>query len=216
MGFLAKAAVWSVFLLLILQNLGVQITALLAGVSVGGIAVALAVQNVLGDLFSSLSIVLDKPFVVGDFIIVGDSMGTVEHVGLKSTRVRSLSGEQLVFANSDLLTSRIRNFKRMQERRAVFTFGVTYDTPPEKLEIIPDTVRRLIEEEEQTRFDRCHFKGFGDFALTFETVFYILVPDYNVYMDIQQSINLKLSRFFAETGIEFAFPTQTIHLQKES
>ena len=214
LGFVAKAGLWAVFLLLILQNLGVEITALLAGVGVGGIAVALAVQNVLGDLLSSLSIILDKPFVVGDFIIVGDFMGTVEHVGLKSTRIRSLSGEQLVFANSDLLSSRIRNYKRMQERRAVFSFGVTYDTPPEKLEAIPPMVEKTVEEQDMTRFDRCHFKQFGDFSLGFETVYYMAVPDYNVYMDAQQAINLKLCRLFKEHDIEFAFPTQTLHLQK--
>jgi small-conductance mechanosensitive channel len=215
-GFVAKTVVWAVFLLLILQNLGVEITALLAGVSVGGIAVALAVQNVLGDLFSSLSIVLDKPFEVGDFIIVGDFMGAVENVGLKSTRVRSLSGEQLVFSNSDLLSSRIRNYKRMQERRAVFKFGVTYDTPPDMLERIPTMVRETVEEQELTRFDRSHFQGFGDFALNFETVYYLTVPDYNAFMDVQQAINLELCRLFDEQGIEFAFPTQTIHLHNGS
>jgi small-conductance mechanosensitive channel len=216
LGFVAKAVVWTVFLLLVLQNLGVEITAILAGVSVGGIAVALAVQNVLGDLFGSLSIILDKPFVIGDFIVIGEYSGTVEHVGLKSTRVRSLSGEQLVFSNSDLLSSRIRNYKRMQERRAVFTLGLTYDTPADKLEAIPEMVRNVVEKHERTRFDRCHFKSFGDFALNIETVFFMTVPDYDVYMEVQQAINLDLYRLFAEEGIEFAFPTQTLHVQKET
>jgi len=216
LGFVAKAGVWAIFLLLILQNLGVEITALLAGVSVGGIAVALAVQNVLGDLLSSLSIVLDKPFVIGDFIIVGDFMGTVEHVGLKSTRIRSLSGEQLVFANSDLLSSRIRNYKRMQERRAVFSLGVTYGTSAEKLEAIPGMVKEAVEKQELTRFDRSHFSRFGDFALNIETVYYLTVPDYNSYMDVQQAINLDLCRRFEAEGIEFAYPTQTIYLEKSS
>jgi small-conductance mechanosensitive channel len=216
LGFLVKVGIWAVFSLFILQNLGVEITPLLAGVSVGGIAVALAVQNVLGDLLGSLSIILDKPFVIGDFIVVGEYSGTVEHVGLKSTHIRSVSGEQLVFSNSDLLSSRIRNYKRMQERRAVFSLGVTYDTPPEKLKLIPELVREVVEKQSQTRFDRCHFKSFGDFSLEIETVFYLTVPDYDVFMDVQQAINLDLYALFAEQGIEFAFPTQTLHVQKEA
>ena len=216
LGFVTKAVVWAFFLLLILQNLGVEITALLAGVSVGGIAVALAVQNVLGDLLSSLSIVLDKPFVIGDFIVIGEFSGTVEHVGLKSTHVRSISGEQLVFSNSDLLNSRIRNYKRMQERRALFNLGVTYDTPPEKLERIPEMVKEVVETQGQTRFDRCHFKSFGDFSLNIETVYYMTVPDFATYMDVQQAINFELYRRFAEEGIEFAYPTQTLHIEREA
>jgi small-conductance mechanosensitive channel len=215
LGFVAKAVVWAIFVLLILQNLGVEITAILAGVSVGGIAVALAVQNVLGDLFGSLSIILDKPFVIGDFIVVGEFSGTVEHVGLKSTHIRSVSGEQLVFSNSDLLGSRIRNYKRMQERRVVFTVGVTYDTPPEALEAIPGMVRGIVEAQDRTRFDRCHFKAFNDSSLDIETVFFMTVPDYDAYMDVQQAINLELFRRFAAEGIEFAFPTQTIFVEKD-
>ncbi len=176
-------------LLLALDNLGVDVTALVAGLGVGGIAVALAVQSILGDLFASLSIVLDKPFVIGDFIIVGDLLGTVENVGIKTTRVRSLSGEQLIFSNADLLNSRIRNYGRMYERRVVFTVGVTYDTPRHKLE---------------------------DFSLDFETVYYVQDPAYNLYMDIQQAINLELYQRFADEGIEFAYPTQTLFLAKET
>ena len=216
LGFVAKAVVWAIFVLLILQNLGVEITAILAGVSVGGIAVALAVQNVLGDLLGSLSIILDKPFVIGDFIVVGEFSGTVEHVGLKSTHIRSVSGEQMVFSNSDLLGSRIRNYKRMHERRAVFTLGVTYDTAHEKLAAIPGMVKDVVEKQDQTRFDRCHFKSFGDFSLNIEAVFYMTVPEYDAYMDVQQAINLDLFRLFAEEGIEFAFPTQTLHVERES
>jgi small-conductance mechanosensitive channel len=201
--------------LLILQNLGVQITAILAGVSISGIAIALAVQNVLGDLLGSLSIILDKPFVIGDFIVVGEFSGTVEHVGLKSTHIRSVSGEQLVFSNSDLLSSRIRNYKRMQERRAVFTVGVTYDTPAETLEAIPDMIKSIVEGQEQTRFDRCHFKSFGASSLDIETVFHMTVPDYDAFMDAQQAINIELFRLFEREGIEFAFPTQTLKLQRE-
>ncbi len=216
LAILAKGVVWIIFLLLILQNLGVEVTPLVTGLGIGGIAVALAVQNVLGDLLASLSIVLDKPFVIGDFIIVDDYMGSVEHVGLKTTRIRSLSGEQLVFSNSDLLRSRIRNYKRMQERRALFSIGVTYDTGSEKLKRIPTIIREAVEAQPETRFDRAHFKGFGDSSLNFETVYFMLVPDYNTYMDRQQAINLHLYERFEDEGIEFAFPTRTVYVQGES
>jgi small-conductance mechanosensitive channel len=214
-AFLARVLVWAVVLLMALDNLGVDITALIAGLGIGGIAIALALQNVLGDLFSSLSIVIDKPFVVGDFIIVGDELGTVEKIGLKTTRVRSLSGEQLVFSNSDLLSSRIRNFKRMGERRVVFGFGVTYQTPREKLRRIPQIVKELIDAEELARFDRAHFKEFGDFSLNFEVVFHVLRPDFNTYMDIQQSVNLGISEALEEMGVEFAYPTQTLYVARD-
>src|SRR5690606_7585627 len=164
--------------------------------------------------FGSLSIVLDKPFVIGDFIVVDGLAGTVERIGLKTTRVRALSGEQLVFSNADLLGSRIHNYKRMQERRVVFSFGVTYDTPPEKVAAIPNMVREVIEARENTRFDRAHFQKFGDSDLTFEVVYYMLVADYNLYMDTQQAINLELLRRFAADGIEFAFPTRTLYVNQ--
>jgi small-conductance mechanosensitive channel len=185
---------------------------LVAGLGIGGIAVALALQNVLGDLFASLSIILDKPFVLGDFIIVGDLLGVVEKIGLKTTRVRSLSGEQLIFANSDLLSSRIRNFKRMQERRIAFGFGVLYQTKPEQLEAIPGMVKGIIEGQENARFDRAHFKGFGESAYDFEVVYFLNTPDYVAYMDCQQAINLGICRGLAERGVEFAYPTRTIYL----
>jgi len=216
LGFLSKLIVWSVVLLLVLDNLGVDITTLVAGLGIGGIALALAVQNILGDLFASLSIVLDKPFVIGDFIIVGDLLGTVEKIGLKTTRVRSLSGEQLVFSNNDLLQSRIRNYKRMFERRILFSFGVTYQTPHEKLAAIPAMIREIIEAQDQVRFDRAHFKEYGDFSLNFEIVYYVKNPDYNFYMDTQQAINLALYRRFQEEAIDFAYPTQTIHMNSET
>ncbi len=213
LSFGGKLVVWTLVLLLSLENLGVDITALIAGLGVGGIAVALAVQNVLGDLLGSVAIALDKPFEIGDFIIVGDLMGTVERIGLKTTRVRSLSGEQLVFSNSDLLGSRVRNFKRMKERRVVFSIGVTYQTPVEKVEAIPQILREAIEAREDVRFDRAHFKAYGDFALLFEAVYYVLKPDYNVYMDRQQAINLDIHRRFTRESIEFAYPTQTLFVQ---
>jgi small-conductance mechanosensitive channel len=212
-GFLAKIALWTVVLLIALENIGVDVTALIAGLGIAGVAVALALQNVLGDLFASISIVVDKPFLVGDFIVVGDTSGTVERIGLKTTRIRSLTGEQVILANSDLLGSRIRNYKRMRERRVAFTFRITYDTPPELLERIPQTVREIIEGVPNTRFDRVHFKEYGDFALIFEVVYYVLVPDYSVYMDIQQAINLELLRRFKEMGIRFAYPTQVVYIQ---
>ncbi|MGA9537034.1 MAG: mechanosensitive ion channel family protein, partial [Desulfobacterales bacterium] len=177
-----------------------------------GIAVALAVQNILSDLFASLSIVLDKPFVIDDFIIVDNYMGTVEHIGLKTTRLRSLSGEYLVFSNNDLLKSRIRNYTRMLERRVVFSIGVTYQTPLEKLKQVPATIRKIIESQEAVRFDRAHFQGYGDFALKFEVVYYVLNPDYNRYMDIQQSINLAIFESFEKEGIDFAYPTQQLYI----
>jgi small-conductance mechanosensitive channel len=213
-GFIAKLVLWSVVVLLALDNLGVEITTLVAGLGVGGIAVALAVQNILGDLLASLSIVLDKPFVIGDFVVVGDYLGSVEHVGLKTTRVRSLSGEQLVFSNNDLLKSRIRNYGRMYERRVVFGLGVTYGTPREKLKRIPEIIRSLIEGQENARFDRSHFKEYGDSALLFESVYYVKVPDYTAYMDIQQVINLGIHEAFEREGIEFAFPTRTVYVER--
>jgi small-conductance mechanosensitive channel len=212
LGFAARTLVWALTLLLVLDHLGFDITALVAGLGIGGVAVALAVQNILGDLFASLSIVLDKPFVLGDFIVVGELRGAVEHIGLKTTRVRSLDGELIVFSNADLLKSRIRNFKRMQERRVAFSVGVTYQTPLAKLERIPSVLREAVERRKQTRFDRAHFSAYGDFALQYEIVYYVLSPEFNVYMDIQQAINLEIYRRFAEEGIEFAYPTQTVFM----
>lgn len=212
--FFGRIVIWSLVALLILDNIGVNITTLIAGLGVGGIAVALALQTVLGDLFASLSIVLDKPFEVGDFLIVGDLMGTVEYVGLKTTRLRSLSGEQLVFSNSDLLNSRIRNYGRMYERRVVFKIGVTYQTPREKLIKIPVIIREAVERQDKTRFDRSHFFEYGDFSLNYESVYYVLGPDYNEYMDIQQAINLYVHEQFENEGIEFAYPTQTLYLNR--
>ena len=212
LGFIARVAVWALVSLMILDNLGFNITALVASLGIGGIAGALAVQNILGDIFASLSIALDKPFVIGDFIIVGDQLGTVEYIGLKTTRLRSLSGEQIIFSNADLLNSRVRNYKRMSERRVLFRFGVTYQTPAEKLERIPGIVAEIIQAQAQTRFDRAHFQGFGDSSLDFEVVYYVLDRDYNVYMNIQQAINLALFRRLADEGVEFAYPTRTLHL----
>ncbi|HPC86173.1 MAG TPA: mechanosensitive ion channel family protein [Smithellaceae bacterium] len=213
MGFIARLILWVIVLLLMLDNVGVNITGLVAGLGIGGIAVALAVQNILGDLLASLSIVLDKPFVIGDFIVVDSLSGTVEHIGLKTTRIRSLSGEQLVFANNDLLKSRIRNYKRMQERRVVFGFGVVYSTPPEKLTLIKKMVGDIVNATENARLDRVHFKEYGASSLNFEVVYFVAQPDFTLYMDIQEAINLEIFRRFAGEGIEFAYPTQTLYIQ---
>ncbi len=214
LGFIARLTLVSVIVLLVLGNLGFNISGLLAGLGIGGIAVALAAQNILGDLFASLSIALDKPFLIGDFIIVGDKLGTVEYIGLKTTRIRSLSGEQIVFSNTDLLKNPIRNYKRMFERRVVFALGVVYQTPEEKLAKIPPIIREIIASQEKARFDRAHFKEYGDFALVFEIVYYVQDPDYNIYMDIQQAINLAIFRRFAAEDIQFAYPTQALYVYK--
>ncbi|MBU1050711.1 mechanosensitive ion channel family protein [Candidatus Bipolaricaulota bacterium] len=216
LGFVAKMALWMIVVLLAMENMGIDVTALIAGVGIGGIAIALAVQNILSDLFASLSIIVDKPFVIGDFIIVGEQMGNVERIGLKTTRVRSLTGEQIIFSNSDLLSSRVRNYRRMFERRIAFTIGVTYQTLPDQLEAIPRLMEEIVSNLSDVRFDRCHFKAFGDFALQVETVYYVLASDYAVYMNVQQAINLALMRAFAERGIEFAYPTQTVLISKEA
>lgn len=214
LGFLGQLALWAIVVLLALQNLGVDVTALVAGLGIGGIAVALAAQNVLGDLFASLSIMLDKPFVLGDFIIVGEQMGTVEKIGIKSTHLRSLSGEQLIISNADLLKSRIRNCKRMQERRMLFTIGLTYQTPPEKVATVATLLREIVEAQQPIRFDRAHFKTLGASSLEFEVVYFVLSPDNNLAMDIQQRINLQILERLAAAGIELAYPTQTVIMQR--
>lgn len=207
-----RTVLWAVVLLAVLSNVGVDITAFVASLGVGGIAVALAVQNILGDLFASLSIAVDKPFEVGDFIASDAGVGTVEYVGLKTTRIRALSGEQIVVGNTELLKQPVKNFRRMQERRIAFKFGVTYGTPPDRAEAIPGIVRRLVEGDSKLRFDRAHFLAFGESSLDYEVVYYVLSPDYGVYMDAQQRLNFGLLREFAARGIDFAFPTRTLYL----
>ncbi|HSH04431.1 MAG TPA: mechanosensitive ion channel family protein [Anaerolineae bacterium] len=212
-AFVARLAIFSVLFLVGLDNLpGVDVTALLTGLGIGGVAVALAVQNILGDLFASLSIALDKPFVIGDFIELDNYRGTVEYVGLKTTRIRSASGEQIVVSNSDLLSSRVRNYQRMDERRVVFNFGITYDATVEQLRAIPAMVTDIIESIDNTRLDRIHFSALGDFSLNFELVYYVLSPEYELHMDIQQEINLALLEAFTEEGLEFAYPTQVLYV----
>ncbi|MCL5997890.1 MAG: mechanosensitive ion channel family protein [Chloroflexi bacterium] len=212
-GLLARLTLWTIILLFALANLGVNITALVAGLGVSSVAVALALQNILGDLFASLSIALDKPFVIGDFInLDGGYMGSVEHIGLKTTRVRSLSGEQIIISNNDLLKSRIRNYKRLQERRVVISISVVYQTPHEKLVAIPEMVKEIVTAQENVRFERAHFKEISGYALNFEAVYQVLTPDYNIYMDCQQAINLALHQRFQQQGIDFAYPTQMMYV----
>lgn len=202
--------VWSAILLLILSNFGIDITALIAGLGVGGIAVAFALQSVLKDLFASLSIILDKPFVVGDFIIFDEHLGTVEMIGLRTTRVRSLSGEQISVSNDALLSTRLRNFKRMSERRVVFELHAQYGAPIDTLQAFPSYLKTIIERTERVRFDRSHLAEFNDLGARFETVYYVLSPDYNVYMDIHQEILVASARWFEENGLSFAQPSRRL------
>lgn len=209
-----KVIIWGIGIAFLLDNLGFEISTVIAGLGIGGIAVALAAQAVLGDLFSYFSILLDRPFELGDFIVVGEYFGTIEHIGIKTTRVRSLGGEQLVFSNTDLTSSRVRNYKRMQQRRVVFGFGVIYQTTLEQLKEIPGLVKEIILNTPDTIFDRAHFKSYGDFSLDFEVVYYVLSRDYNVYMNTQQDINFRLKEEFEKRGIEFAYPTQTLFVER--
>ena len=211
-SFIAQLLIWGMVVLLLLDNLGVSITALVASLGIGGIAIALALQNILGDLFASLSIALDKPFVIGDFIVVGDMMGTVKRIGLKTTRVQSLSGEMLVFSNADLLKSRIKNYQQMTERRVVLEFAVTYDTSIESLIALAAALREMIERCQATRFERAHCKRLGLSGLEFEAVYFVLSGDYTQHMDIQQQINFELLRYCRAGGISMAFPTRTLHI----
>ncbi len=212
-AFIGRLLLYTILLLLALDNIpGVEITTLIASLGIGGVAVALAVQNILGDLFASLSIAFDKPFAIGDTIQVGEFVGTVEHVGLKTTRLRNVAGEQLIFSNNDLLQSRIRNFQRMEERRLFFTLGVVFDTPLETLERIPAMIQEVAAGREGLRLDRAHFRGPGPSSLDFEVVCYVLAPEYLRFMDEQQALHLAILRKFQAEGIALAYPTQTIYL----
>jgi len=207
--------IWSLGFVFVLDNLGFKVSAVIAGLGIGGIAIALAAQAILGDLFNYFVILFDRPFEIGDFIIVADKLGTIEHLGIKSTRIRSLSGEQLIISNTDLTNSRVHNFKRLEKRRVVFKLGVVYQTTSAQLKEIPEIVKKIILTEQKAEFNRGHFASFGDFSLIFEFVYFILDPDYTQYMDIQQKINLSIYQEFENRGIEFAYPTQTLFLNKK-
>lgn len=213
-SWLINGVLWLIAGLFVLSNLGVNISSFIAGLGIGGIAIALAAQSILGDFFSSLTILLDKPFRVGDVITVGDISGTVENIGIKTCRIRSVSGEQVVIGNSDLTSTRIRNIKRMQERRVLYRFGIRYETAPALARQVPEIVREVVGKHPEARFDRAHFAAFGDFALIYEVVYFILNPDYLTYMDTQQQINFEIMEAFAARGIHFAYPTQTIQLEQ--
>lgn len=212
LSILARAGVWSIVALVALDNVGIDVTALIAGLGIGGLAVGLALQSVLGDVFASLAIVLDRPFAIGDFLVVDDVTGTVEHIGIKTTRVRALSGEQIVISNAELLKSRIRNFQRLSERRNVLSFGVLYETSAAVLARIPEVVREVVAEQPGTRLDRAHLCRFGDSSIDFEVAYYLSDSDYNRHMDVQQAVLLALFRRFAELGVGFAYPTRTLHV----
>ncbi|MEM0951003.1 MAG: mechanosensitive ion channel family protein [Cyanobacteria bacterium P01_H01_bin.74] len=214
--FILTAVLWTLISLAVLDNVGVDITALVAGLGIGGIAVALAVQNTLGDLMAALSIAFDKPFVIGDFIIVDEFMGTVERIGLKSTRIRSLGGEGIVIPNKNLLDSRIRNYQKMEERRVILQFGILYQTPYALMKEIPHWVKQIIDDTDGVRFDRAHFATFGSSSYDFEAVYYVLDPDYAIFMNYQQQINLELIRVFESHGVEFAYPTRTLFVNNQA
>ncbi|MEA3304403.1 MAG: mechanosensitive ion channel family protein [Patescibacteria group bacterium] len=209
---IANVLLWTTGILLILSNLGVEITSLVASLGIGGIAIAFALQNVLSDIFASFTLFFDKPFQVGDYILVGSDSGVVQKIGMKSTRIQTLQGEEMIISNQELTNARVQNFKRMEKRRIVFSLGLTYDTTAEKLKKAKEIVKDIINTDTQTELGRVHFKSFGDFSLNFEIVYYVLTRDYNVYMDIQERINLEIKQQFEkEGGLEMAFPTQTIH-----
>ncbi len=207
-----RTIVWAIGFVFLLDNLGFDISAVIASLGIGGVAIALASQGLLQDLFSYFAILFDRPFELKDFIIVGDYLGTVEYVGIKTTRLRSIDGEEIIIANTDLTSSRIRNYKRMKQRRIAFKFGVIYDTNPEQLAAIPQIVEHIINSTENLTFDRAHFLAYGDFSLDFEVVYFVGSSDYTQYMNAQQQINLQLKQEFTQRGIEFAYPTQVNYL----
>jgi small-conductance mechanosensitive channel len=214
LGIIAKIALWMIAFIFILSNLGYNVTTLVAGLGIGGLVIAFGLQKVLQDLFASFSIYIDRPFVPGDFIIIGDDLGVVKKIGIKSTRIQHLGGQELVVSNRELTDVRVHNYKRMEKRRIAFTFGVTYQTPTKKLKKIPEMVREIIANIEAAEIDRVHFKQYGDFSLIFEVVYYVATSDYVVYMDTQQKINLAIKETFEKEEIGFAYPTQTLFLSK--
>ncbi|QMU55890.1 MAG: mechanosensitive ion channel [Candidatus Mycalebacterium zealandia] len=212
--FFLRLVLWSVAVLLILENLGIRVTPLLAGLGIGGIAVALAVQSILGEVIASVSIIIDKPFVVGDFIVVDGFRGIVEKVGLKTTRIRSISGELVVFSNNHLVSTTIQNYRNLPRRRSFSTVGVVYGIDPDKLAKIPQIIKNIIDEHPQTEYERVHFVAFADFSLNFEVAYYVLTSDFIVYLDAVQDINLEIIRKFRDERIDFAYPTQTVFAGK--
>ena len=211
-----RVVLWAIGIVFVLDNLGFDISAVVTGLGIGGVALALASQGILQDLFSYFSILLDRPFEIGDFIVVGDMAGTVDQVGIKTTRLSSLDGEQLILANTDLTASRIQNFQRMAQRRIAFNLAVAYETHTDQLEKIPEIIRHALEEIPQVTFDRAHFASFGDFSLDYEVVYLVETNDYTVYRDAQQQINLTIKEQFEKAGIVFAYPTQLVYLRSSA
>jgi small-conductance mechanosensitive channel len=211
-SFVARMLIWSLLILVALSNFGVNITALLAGLGVGGVAVALALQNVLGDLFASLSIALDKPFVIGDNLTIDAFIGKVEHIGIKTTRLRSESGEQIILSNADILKSRVRNFGRLSEQRILATIRVGFDTPADKLQALPTLLENIVREHSQARFERCHLKSLGESALQFELSYFVQQPATNSILDLQQAVNFRIIDELKRLGVKFAYPAQVVFL----
>ncbi|MFW5661503.1 MAG: mechanosensitive ion channel family protein, partial [Oceanicaulis sp.] len=205
-------AIWIITIIVLLDTAGVQVTALIAGLGVGGIAIGLAAQGIFSDLFASLSILFDKPFKKGDFVVFGAISGTVEEIGLRTTRIRSLSGEQISVSNTDLIGERVHNFQRLMRRRFVMTIGVIYQTPADVIEAIPRWIKEDLDKIETLTFDRAHFSGFGDSALNFEIVFWVEAPEYPILMDKRQEAGLAIMRRFEKEGVDFAYPTRTVFI----
>lgn len=209
-----KWSLWGIGILLVVQNFGANITSLIAGLGIGGLALAFAAQNILADLFSSFTILFDKPFRPGDFIVAGEHAGTVEKIGIKTTHIRASQGELIIISNRELTSTRVQNFQQLKERRLLFEVGVLYETPQDKLESIPKIIQDVVERTEMTRFDRSHFVRFDESALTFQTAFFVLSPDYKEFLDGSQKVLFGVNKAFAENGISMAYPTQTVHLKK--
>jgi len=213
-NFVSRMLIWSLLFLVGLSNLGVNITALLAGLGVGGVAVALALQNVLGDLFASLSIALDKPFVIGDNLTIDTFIGKVEHIGIKTTRLRSVGGEQIILSNADILKSRVRNFGRLSEQRILATIRVKFDTPADKLKALPQLLENVVREHSQARFERCHLITLGESAFQFELSYFVQQPAVNPILDLQQSVNFRIIDELRRLNLEFAYPVQLAFLDR--
>ena len=213
---ITKTVIWGLVLILFLDNVGFKINSLIAGLGIGGIAIVFAAQSILTDIFCFITILFDRPFEIGDFIITGDQMGTVEHIGVKTTRLRSLNGEQLIFSNADLTGSRISNYKTMEQRRVLFTLGVPYDTSVDKLKEIPGLIKSIVDDVPETTFGRTHFFSYSTYSLNFEIAYYVLSNDYDKYMNINQEINLRIKEEFDKQGIEFALPAQTLQMHGPS
>jgi len=211
-----RGTLWGIGFIYLLSFFGYDITTVIAGFGVIGIALAFGLQHILSDIFASFSLFFDKPFVIGDFIIVDDNMGVVKEIGIKSTRIQSLWGQEVIIPNKELTSSKINNYKKMKRRRIHFTFGVVYNTSAEKLKKVLEIAKKIFDKIDLVDLDRIHFKEYGNYSLNFEVAYYVNTPDYNKYLDVQQEINLSLKKRFEEEGIKFAYPTQTVIINKKA